>query len=382
MRIAFVTFSTVPFGPNDLLFFRTAEALLRNGHQVLISPLDWGEKNAREYEIIAERGAILRRRARQERSPVFLKRQWQKIMHKIVDHSKTWNFITSYAPDLIVVSDAATFHMISSPGFVEYLLQERLPYVTISQYNDENTTLSEPTYRRARQFFDKARYCVFVSQRNLDVARRQLCLKLNHGVVIGNPPNLESLKALPFPSGQLIKMAMVARLECAVKGQALVLQALAQKQWVNRNWELNLYGRGPDEGYLYDLVAFLGLEQKVRLCGHTSDIRGIWRENQLLILASSGEGSPLALAEAMVCGRPAVVTDVGGNGELIKDGVTGFVAESATLASLNMALERAWQERERWASVGARAHEIMLQKLQPPPEIVLSRLLTDINAPL
>ena len=47
------------------------------------------------------------------------------------------------------------------------------------------------------------------------------------------------------------------------------------------------------------------------------------------MMCSAAEGKPLALTEAMVCGRPAVVTDVGGNAELIEDGITGFVAESA-----------------------------------------------------
>jgi glycosyltransferase involved in cell wall biosynthesis len=46
-------------------------------------------------------------------------------------------------------------------------------------------------------------------------------------------------------------------------------------------------------------------------------------------MASSGEGKPLALTEAMLCGRPAVVTDVGGNAELVSDRVTGFVTQSA-----------------------------------------------------
>ena len=52
---------------------------------------------------------------------------------------------------------------------------------------------------------------------------------------------------------------------------------------------------------------------------------------------------PLALVEAMLCGRTAVVTDVGGNAEWIEDGETGFVAEAATAKSFGAALkERGW----------------------------------------
>ena len=73
--------------------------------------------------------------------------------------------------------------------------------------------------------------------------------------------------------------------------------------------------------------------------------RGIWKENHILVLPSRYEGLPLVLVEAMWCGRPAVVTDVGGNAELCRDRQTGFVAQSATLASVAEAMERAWEAR-------------------------------------
>ena len=41
--------------------------------------------------------------------------------------------------------------------------------------------------------------------------------------------------------------------------------------------------------------------------------------NHLLVLPSRAEGTPIALVEAMICARPAVVTDVGGNVEWLED---------------------------------------------------------------
>ena len=38
MEILFVIDFVVPFGPNDLLAYKTVEELLRFGHQVLVSP--------------------------------------------------------------------------------------------------------------------------------------------------------------------------------------------------------------------------------------------------------------------------------------------------------------------------------------------------------
>ena len=68
----------------------------------------------------------------------------------------------------------------------------------------------------------------------------------------------------------------------------------------------------------------LGLATRLQMCGFADDVRSVWSDRQILVLASSGEGKPLALTEAMLCGRPAVVTDVGGNVELVTDCVTGL----------------------------------------------------------
>ena len=75
----------------------------------------------------------------------------------------------------------------------------------------------------------------------------------------------------------------------------------------------------------------------------------------MLVLPSRYEGLPLVLVDAMRCGRPAVVTDVGGNAELCVDGETGFVAPSATVACFGQTLQRAWDARAGWPRLGEAA---------------------------
>lgn len=378
MRIAFITLSILPFAPNDLLWYRAAEELLLKGHQVLIAPLDWGGDNAVEYELIARQGALILWRPRHERSRYLAVRQWQKLKHQITDYEKHWAPVGRFLPDLIVVNGPGTFYWCTVPGLAGYLMGRRIPFVTISQGNDENTSLSSDTYLRARPLFENSGRCIFVSERNLEVARGQLCLHLPQALVFDNPPNLSDWDRIPFPRGG-VRMAMVARLECAIKGQALVLRALTEEQWKTRDWELDLFGGGPDEAYLRDLIVFLGLQERVRLRGHVSDVRRIWEEHQVLVMGSSLEGKPLALTEAMLCGRPAVVTDVGGNAELIDHGETGFIAESPTVTSLGRALNRAWLQQGRWEEMGRRAHDVMLRRLQPTPGQRLAELLTRMH---
>ncbi|MBV8361748.1 MAG: glycosyltransferase [Deltaproteobacteria bacterium] len=54
---------------------------------------------------------------------------------------------------------------------------------------------------------------------------------------------------------------------------------------------------------------------------------------------------PLAMVEAILCRRPMVATDVAGHAEIIQDGVTGFLADAPTTASIATALERFWARR-------------------------------------
>jgi glycosyltransferase involved in cell wall biosynthesis len=99
------------------------------------------------------------------------------------------------------------------------------------------------------------------------------------------------------------------------------------------------------------------------------------------VLCSVAEGKPLALTEAMVCGRPAVVTDVGGNAELIRDGVTGFVAASPTVPAISDALERAWTSRARWPDMGRAAAADVTARLSPAPAARLLSLVRAVGAP-
>jgi glycosyltransferase involved in cell wall biosynthesis len=76
---------------------------------------------------------------------------------------------------------------------------------------------------------------------------------------------------------------------------------------------------------------------------------------------------PLAIVEAMLCGRPAVVTDVGGVREWVEDGSSGFIACSAGVSALAETLQRAWQDRRRWEEMGHNAYQKAMTLYDPQP---------------
>lgn len=86
-----------------------------------------------------------------------------------------------------------------------------------------------------------------------------------------------------------------------------------------------------------------------------------------LALASRYEGMPLAVLEALLCGRPCLLTDVAGHAEYVTEGENGFLAGAPTVASVAAALERAWQRRPDLPAMGRAAAERARRQIPPDP---------------
>src|SRR5205085_10355923 len=131
--------------------------------------------------------------------------------------------------------------------------------------------------------------------------------------------------------------------------------------------KLNIFGVGADENTLKEMANANRLSEKLVFHGKTADIRKLWSENHLLIMPSLMEGMPLAIVEAMLCGRPSVVTNVGDHAEWIRDAVDGFIAASADVSSLEKAMQTAWSKKESWKAMGISAHEHARRVYDPEP---------------
>ena len=77
------------------------------------------------------------------------------------------------------------------------------------------------------------------------------------------------------------------------------------------------------------------------------------------------EGMPLALVEAMLCGRIAVVTNVGGITEWIDHNINGFIAAEANAESFNKAMQQAFDRIDDWKTIGKAAHEKAMKLYDP-----------------
>ncbi len=90
-----------------------------------------------------------------------------------------------------------------------------------------------------------------------------------------------------------------------------------------------IIGRGELLGQLLDEAGALGIEKNVRFLGFREDVPAFLQGIDLFAFPSLSEGLPLSLLEAMAAGKPVVATNVGGNPEVVMDGVTGFLVPPA-----------------------------------------------------
>lgn len=136
------------------------------------------------------------------------------------------------------------------------------------------------------------------------------------------------------------------------KGHADLLRALAHvSARLPDGFQVLCIGR--DEGALVALErqrAALGLDGMVHFLGVRNDVPAFLAASDLSILASHEEGFSNAIIEAMAARLPLVVTDVGGNGEAVLDGVTGFVVPPRSVepmgeAILRLAIDPALRQR-------------------------------------
>lgn len=367
MRIAFVsTMDSSPWGGSEELWGATASLALDEGHDVTASVYRWHLVPPR-ITALRQKGAHVLRRPRTY--PYKMGRVVRRI-------APPFQNLLASRPDIICINQGATYDSVQMPYMLDAIYRSNIPYVVVCHLNIPSE-FPDSGYRDAEDvFFDRAARVVFVSEDNRRNVERQLARSIPNAVILRNPINMTDVAPLPWiASPAPIHFANVARLQVWHKGQDLLFEALNAPDLISRPWRLRLYGNGPDRQYLETLARFYGILDRVDFAGQVTDIRAIWADNHMLVLPSRAEGIPLSLVEAMLCGRPAVVTDVGGNREWIEEGRTGFIAEAPSAASINAALQRAIASESRWAAMGADAHVSALAKYDKTPDRTLLNVL-------
>ena len=95
-----------------------------------------------------------------------------------------------------------------------------------------------------------------------------------------------------------------------------------------------LFGDGVLREQVTTLAADLGLTERLRLPGVTSDVMAAFSAMDVMLLTSRAEGTPNVVLEAGWVGTPVVATEAGGTAEALDQGRTGFIVAKREAAAL------------------------------------------------
>ena len=148
----------------------------------------------------------------------------------------------------------------------------------------------------------------------------------------------------------------VGRLNWA-KDQAFLLRAFRELVRSAPSAFLAIIGEGEQREALESLAAELGLERQVRFLGDRPDVPLLLPAIDIFAVSSRTEGYSIAMLEACAAGLAVVATDVGGNREIVENGVTGLIIEQGNLASFSDALLQLALSSAQRAKLGSSAQE-------------------------
>lgn len=147
------------------------------------------------------------------------------------------------------------------------------------------------------------------------------------------------------------------------KGQDRMIRAIAALGRDHENVKLLIAGSG-DASYeqeLKELAEQIGLQQRVIFTGPIQDLRPFYAMCDIIANCRvDPEPFGLSVIEAMMMARPILAHCLGGPGETILDGETGWLTPNPSVEAFTQGLQRSLADRPRWIEMGAagRAHAI------------------------
>jgi len=121
-------------------------------------------------------------------------------------------------------------------------------------------------------------------------------------------------------------------------------------------------GDGPDLPAFRKMVAERGLERRFLFAGRRDDVREILQSCDVGLQCSHGEAFSLSILEYMSAGLATLAPDHCGNGEAVRDGVSGFLYEPGSLGSALERLMRLLTDRELRHEMGRAASRIVREE--------------------
>jgi glycosyltransferase involved in cell wall biosynthesis len=246
-------------------------------------------------------------------------------------------------------------HFASTVGL---LIAKTFP-VTISITIHGPAEFEEPASFHLREKIEAATFICAIS----NYGRSQLMKASNpdqwgklETVPLGIDPDVFMPRSTSFFERTSFDIISVARLT-PEKAQRILIDAVAKLVNEGRRVRLCLVGEGQDRRALERHIASCDLSGIVRLEGalNQDQLKTLYKESDVFVLASLAEGVPVVLMEAMAMEIPCVATWITGVPELIQNGLDGLLVAPSDVEQLSTAIARLMDDpdlRRRIARAG------------------------------
>ena len=356
--------SGMPWGGSEVLWFLVARQMQLAGHEVVVNFKHWPYTAVQLEELVTNGGKVHFRerplkgmQARMEGFNRAIKRSAYRDDELWFEKEKpdAVLFTLGYHPDPIFPADQCH--------------EAGIPYAINLQCASSFFFIPSRRLEEFRRWYRNAETVYFVSKENQEKLENNLAMRLTNAEIIANPFAMDYDANPEYPTpGDTFKLAVAGRVHFQSKGQDIIVDVMKQDRWRERNLEVNFYGHDQSNlQQLKDMIALNGLEGQLNYVGFKKDVQEIWKENHGLLLPSRYEGAPLIVTETMLCNRFCITTNLGRNAELMDDNESGFIAEAATVNLIDDAMERAWQQRDRWQEIGALAGQHIRERYPKDP---------------
>lgn len=232
-------------------------------------------------------------------------------------------------------------------GFVSYLLLVfyKLPYMVrvggpdIPGFEERYKTIYKIISPVIKLIWKKSRLIISKCQTEYDMIysiNKKLPIK-----IIFNGVDTDKFTAKSYVEKEILTIICPARL-IKRKGQEVLIKAIGNLKEKGIILKCNFVGDGDEKENYIKLASKLGIEEQLNFKSYIPREKMLeeYHTADIFVLPSYNEGMSNALLEAMACGLPVIVTDVGGTDELVKDGENGYVFEKGDVGHLSKIMER------------------------------------------
>jgi len=131
----------------------------------------------------------------------------------------------------------------------------------------------------------------------------------------------------------------------------------------NSNVKFWIMGKGPEENKLKQHAIAIGVNQYIDFIDWIDfkDMPTYLNSCDIYVSTALSDGTPVSMLEAMACGRPCIITDVGGVSEWIKDDVTGLLIKPEQPKELAKKIIELANNSERRGMMGNNARNLVLK---------------------